>query len=742
MIFFFFLYQFSISAGYFAIDFGSYFCKMGNVSLMGYPQIITNRQTKRLTPTFLAFRPNGKFDSKSTGPLTKEEVMSLEHEIGVNAIDILQKRPWAGSGFFPAFIDATPNYAEQLSKRLFISNPHNSTRFGFYNLTSSFIHFYIENVYSHIPDSKWHLQVVVPNFYTIPQQHFISSACKTAGIKNVSIITDTAAIAYYYAHMKSHLFQKEPKAYLFVDVGATSVKSYLMGFSMAQKDQILIQRISYVYNDNTGGAYATARLAEYLKKQIKEKNINLVSDVNLFEIAEKAKCQLTLSNDVQVNIDVEEGKAFSINITRKIFEELIVDFIIETVNVALKAAGQYKIDRVEIIGGSSRIPKLQQSLMKALNVKRLGKSLNADEVLTLGALYSQIKLEDEKVILFKDLTIRPSIAAKYDGDMTIVCNSSSCINLLLLKNQPTSFSLIYSNKTFNKHLRTRKWTYKWKSSNSSNPNIVYFNLFNADVNKVGEVVGNKNKTKQDSKQKELHLTDLELNFNFSVDYVKPNDWMTNFVDILSNQYISQKTSAELINAIEELYYSMIQNGEILPFYSNSFNSEDIQKLEKMLNEIKLSIVDRVTNLPEERIKPLLQELSDYKYRALKAKNINDEFVKLQELIAKLTKYTQKPFNTRHPDLGLFLTGVVTDLHKWQEEFADEKKKNKELQNFDIEKVQKANELVQSKLKDALQIEKQFLESNPLIEIICLMRIKLIRFINRNLWFFRIFEKIK
>ena len=214
--------------------------------LLSNPQIITNRQTKRITPTFLAFRPNNNFNPNLSSSLDEEEVMSLEHEIGVNAIDILQKREWAGSGFFPAFIDANQKYAEKLSKKLFIPNPYKN-RFGFFNLTSSFINFYIENVYGYIPNNNSHLQIVVPSYYTLPQNKFVVAACEAAGFKKVSIFPEYFAIASYYAYMKSHLFEKVFQQYLFVDVGATSVKAYLLRFSMTNKSETQVRRISYVH---------------------------------------------------------------------------------------------------------------------------------------------------------------------------------------------------------------------------------------------------------------------------------------------------------------------------------------------------------------------------------------------------------------------------------------------------------------------------------------------------------------
>lgn len=743
MIFFYIFLQISKSSNYYAIDFGSYYCKIGNISSMGHPQIVTNRQTKRITPTFLAFRPNRKFDPLSKYPLNKSEVMSLEHEIGNNAIEILQKRAWTGSGFFPAFIDATPSYAEQLSQKLFISNPYNYTRFGFFNLTSSFIHFYVENVYGHIPDNKWHLQVVIPSFYTVPQLQFISNACTTAGIKRVSLIRDTDAIAYYYAQMKSHMFQKEPKTYLFVDVGATSVKSYLINFGVTTQDKILVQKISYVHNDNIGGAFATSKLVEYLQSNLDQQNLTLSNKINLFELAEKAKCQLTLSNDAQVNIDFEEGVNQTINITRKIFEELIVDFIIDTVNVALQAAGKFKIDKVEIIGGSSRIPKLQQSLMKALNVRRLGKSLNADEVLTLGALYSKVNMNEGKTVVIRDLTNRPIVAARYDGITKQICNSSLCNHSLYLNKQPTEFSLIYSKRYFNKHLKTRKWSYRWKCSNDSHPNIVFFNTINADISGVAEVISNNTKSNQktsNSIKSEMPSTDnLTLVYNFTVSLVKNNDWVTNFVDILSAEYVSQKASAELINNLEEIYYSMVKERKIRPTYLKVFCEQDRLRLEQMMKEVKDSIVDGTKTMPNERVGPLLEELKDFKYRAIKAKNMKKELKKLKSLITDLTKYAQKPFNTRHPDLDLFLNNAASEVHRWQVEFEEETKKKKEAQNFDIQKVQKKTELVQSKLKEALQIERNYLDSIPLLEPICLLRIRFIQFVNRNLWYFNLFN---
>ena len=132
-------------------------------------------------------------------------------------------------------------------------------------------------------------------------------------------------------------------------------------------------------------------IEEFKRKHNKDLSSNKKAIRRLRTACERAK--RTLSSSTQANIEIDslhEGIDFYSTITRARFEELCADLFrgtIEPVEKALKDAKMDKpsIQEVVLVGGSTRIPKIQKLLQDFFNGKELNKSINPDEAVAYGA---------------------------------------------------------------------------------------------------------------------------------------------------------------------------------------------------------------------------------------------------------------------------------------------------------------------------------------------------------------------
>ncbi|KAH0791413.1 dnaK protein [Histomonas meleagridis] len=342
----------------YAIDFGSFYTKSGNLSEDGNPSILFNLQTKRLTPTFLAFRTPKTYNPSL---LLNSEILShFQCEIGEDAMNLITKNSWTGTGFFPSLIGLMNSATNSLIQNLGFPFSANST-FGLLNMSSAYLHFYSKFVFGTIPQE---VTVVYPSFYSVTQSTILLNLLKSAGFRSPKLISDIESIASFYVHEKIDLFRNIPQTILFIDVGATSVKSYVMEFSNTPNG-IVVTQLSYGFDLSIGGSYATNSLVKHLIRELKLQNITESDRMKLFQASEKIKQQLSLLQETHQQIPNINGKDYSVTVTRNDFEEMIIDFVVNTTNIALSSRGRIPINQIELLGGSARIPKIQESLSKA-----------------------------------------------------------------------------------------------------------------------------------------------------------------------------------------------------------------------------------------------------------------------------------------------------------------------------------------------------------------------------------------
>ncbi|XP_071906132.1 luminal-binding protein 4-like [Coffea arabica] len=254
--------------------------------------------------------------------------------------------------------------------------------------------------------------VTVPAYFNDAQRQATKDAGTIAGLNVVRIINEPTAAAIAYGLDK----QEKERNILVFDLGGGT-----FDVSILALDGGVFEVLSTNGNTHLGGEDFDQRVMDYFVKLIKKKyNKDISNDKKalgkLRKECERAK--RALSNQHQVRVEIEslfDGIDFSEPLTRARFEELNMDLFKKTmapVKQALKDAGLEKktdIDEIVLVGGSTRIPKVQQLLKDFFDGKEPSKGINPDEAVAHGAAVQGAILgghggEETKDVLVIDVT--------------------------------------------------------------------------------------------------------------------------------------------------------------------------------------------------------------------------------------------------------------------------------------------------------------------------------------------------
>lgn len=382
------------------IDCGSFFTKSSIAQPFTNPTIGLYHQSKRAIPSFLAFRAKPAFNFNIKTSISEGESELLSPEFGERALTAMDFRPWMGSGYF-SFLAGTDK--KSLPEKLHINTT--AARVKYNDLIPLFLNYYMKGVYGGNATNISEVTLVFPATATIDQRMIFERGLESLGIYNHSSIDDIDALAYAYTLEKISKFSKHSLRVLFVDIGSTSVKSYIIKFELSNKKP-KVTRLSYSIRYEVGGAYITNGIVDNMISKIGlNRNITEPERQRLFTAAEKIKTQLTILNQTSVIVENVDGRDFEYKMERKELEELpcLSEKLTEAVREVVEEASTSKnskldFDEIELIGGSSRIPYIQnhlQTIIKKLpkhSKTTIGHSLNADETLAIGAgYYSQYR---------------------------------------------------------------------------------------------------------------------------------------------------------------------------------------------------------------------------------------------------------------------------------------------------------------------------------------------------------------
>jgi molecular chaperone DnaK len=252
--------------------------------------------------------------------------------------------------------------------------------------------------------------ITVPAYFNDAQRKATQEAGKIAGLNVLRIINEPTAAALAYG-----LDKKGEEKVLVYDLGGGT-----FDVTVLEIGDGTFQVLATDGNAFLGGDDFDNRIVQWLIEEFKaETGIDLSQDKmalqRLKDAAETAKKELSTKEETEINLpfitaDASGPKHLVKKLTRAKFEAMIDDLLQETlkhIDTALKDAGLSKdeIDEIVMVGGSTRIPKVQQLVSDYFNGKKLNKSVNPDEVVALGAaIQAGVLKGDVKDVLLLDVT--------------------------------------------------------------------------------------------------------------------------------------------------------------------------------------------------------------------------------------------------------------------------------------------------------------------------------------------------
>ncbi|NWU99605.1 HYOU1 protein, partial [Upupa epops] len=271
--------------------------------------------------------------------------------------------------------------------------------------------------------------ITVPAYFNQAERRAVLHAARMADLKVLQLINDNTAVALNYEVMRMFLLHHLTFSFqniMFYDMGAGSTICTIATYQtvktkdLGTQPQLQIQGIGF---DRTlGGLEMELRLRDYLAKLFndqhpsKDVRKNPRAMAKLLKEANRLKTVLSANADHMAQIEgLLDDVDFKAKVSRQEFEDLCSDLFQRVpgpVQQALSSAEMNLdgIDQVILVGGATRVPKVQEVLLKAVGKEELGKNINADEAAAMGAVYQAAALSKAfkvKPFIVRDAAVFP-----------------------------------------------------------------------------------------------------------------------------------------------------------------------------------------------------------------------------------------------------------------------------------------------------------------------------------------------
>ena len=582
----------------------------------GESKVIPNKEGKNTTPSVVAFTDKGEIlvgDVAKRQAVTNPEktIYSIKRIMGLmsnekNAEEAKARLPYH-------VVDRNGACAVEIAGKVYTPQ----------EISAKILIKLKEDAEAYLGESVTDAVITVPAYFNDSQRKATKEAGTIAGLNVLRIINEPTAAALAYG-----LDKKEAEKILVYDLGGGT-----FDVTVLETGDNIVEVLATGGNAFLGGDDFDNKIIDWLVSEFKnETGIDLKGDImalqRLKEAAENAKKELSSAQETEINLpfitaDATGPKHLVKKLTRAKFEGMIDSLVGETItkiNEVIKDAGLSKSDIKEVVmvGGSTRVPLVQEEVKKAFG-KELNKSVNPDEVVAIGAAIQGAVIKgDVKDVLLLDVTPLSLGIETLGGVMTKIIEKGTTI--------PTKKSQVFSTAEDNQSAVTIMVLQGEREFARDNKSLGNFNLegipaaprgvpqieveFDIDANGILTVSA---KDKATGKAQNITISGSS---GLSEDEINS---MVKDAELHKEEDKKRKDAVEARNQADALVHqtekSMNELGEKVP-------AEDRSNIEAALNDLKEVLKDE--NSSKEQIDAKVEALSKASHKLAEAMYKKDE----------------------------------------------------------------------------------------------------------------------